>query len=112
VSAQLPYKDDAGKGSSVTFAASTTSAAAGFIDIASIASAAKGDEQQVALNGTRARWVRVTANRTGTGYPFQTIGAFGTIAPPPAPAVSGTYVAYDKPYAQGAFAAAPSDADP
>jgi len=112
VSAQLPYKDDAGKGSSATFAISTTSATAGFSDVATISSAVKGDEQQVALNGQRARWVRVTANRTGTGTPVQSMGVFGTIAPPSALAVTGTYVQYDKAYDQGSFASAPSNSDP
>jgi len=112
VAAQLPYKDDAGKGSSATFAVSTTSATAGFSDVATISSAAKGDEQQVALNGQRARWVRVTANRTGTGSPAQVMEAFGTIAAPSALPVTGTYVQYDKAYDQGAFVSAPSNGDP
>jgi len=112
VSAQLPYKDDAGKGSTVTFALSTTSATDGFSDAATISSAAKADEQLVALNGKRARWVRVTASRTGTGRPAQSMAVFGTIALPSALPVAGTYVQYDKAYDQGVFAPAPSNTDP
>jgi outer membrane protein OmpA-like peptidoglycan-associated protein len=73
---------------------------------------AKDDEQRVALNGQRARWIRVTVNRTGAGVPLHSMAAFGTVASPAAVPITGTYVQYDKPYDQGSFAAAPSNADP
>jgi outer membrane protein OmpA-like peptidoglycan-associated protein len=112
VGAQVPPKDAAGKGSTATFAVSTTSATAGFSDVATIASTATADEQHVNVNGQRARWVRVSANRNGAGYPIESMAAFGAIAPPSALPITGTYVQYDKPYDQGAFASAPSNSDP
>jgi outer membrane protein OmpA-like peptidoglycan-associated protein len=113
VSAQVPEKDAAGKGASAAFAVSTTSASDGYTDAATIESTTATAEQRVTLNGQRARWVRVTVNRTGTGNPVQSIAAFGTIASPPsALPITGTYVQYDKAYDQGAFAAAPSGSNP
>jgi len=112
VSAEVPAKDDAGKGSSATFAVSTTSATDGFSDVATIESTTADAEQRVALNGQRARWVRLTVNRSGAGVPVHAMAAFGTIALPSAVPVAGTYVQYDKVYDKGAFASAPSNTDP
>jgi outer membrane protein OmpA-like peptidoglycan-associated protein len=112
LSAEVPMKSDTGQGSTVTFALSTTSATAGFSDVGTVSSVASPQPQSIALSNQRARWVRVTANRTGTAQPFASIGAYGTIAPPPANAVAGTYVQYENPYDQGAFRQAPNETDP
>jgi len=109
---QVPVKSDTGKGSTVAIAVSTTGSVSGFSDVANIASTATDVAQHVAVNGVRARWIRVTANRTGADRPVAGLSAFGTIDPPATAAFTGTFVAYDAPYAQGAFAAAPSDSDP
>jgi outer membrane protein OmpA-like peptidoglycan-associated protein len=112
LNAQLPVKTDTGQGSTVTFALSTTSASAGFSDVGSLSSVASPAPQTIALNNPHARWVRITANRTGTAAPFNALGALGTIAPPPAKNIAGTYVQYGNPYDQGAFRAAPNEPDP
>jgi outer membrane protein OmpA-like peptidoglycan-associated protein len=112
LNAQVPVKTDTGQGSTVTFALSTTSATSGFSDVGTVSSVASPEPQTIALNNQRARWVRVTANRTGTAQPFNALGAFGTIAPPPANNIAGTYVQYGNPYDQGAFRTAPNESDP
>jgi outer membrane protein OmpA-like peptidoglycan-associated protein len=112
VNAQVPIKGDAGQGATVTFAISTTSATAGFSDVGTVSSVASPEPQAITLNNQRARWLRVTANRSGTVQPFVGLGAFGTIAPPPSANVAGTYVQYGNPYDQGAFRQAPNEADP
>jgi outer membrane protein OmpA-like peptidoglycan-associated protein len=112
LSAEVPAKNETGKGSTVTFALSTTSATSGFSDVGTVSSVASPQPQSIALNGQHARWVRVTANRTGTVQPFSGIGVYGTIAPPPTNAVAGTYVQYANPYDQGAFRQAPNETDP
>ncbi len=78
-----------------------------------VASAATDDAQDVSLQAPRARWVRVTVSRTGTTYPAHSFAVYGTFAPAaPAIPIAGTYVQYDKPYASGTFAGAPSDPSP
>jgi outer membrane protein OmpA-like peptidoglycan-associated protein len=112
LSATVPTKSETGQGSTVSFALSTTSATAGFSDAGTVSSVASPQPQSIALNNQRARWVRVTANRSGTAQPFAEIGVYGTIVPPPSNAVAGTYVQYENPYDQGAFRQAPSGTDP
>jgi len=114
VSAALPAKSETGQGSNVVFAVSTTSASSGFNDVATFASAAKtDDEQKVPLNAARARWIRVTVTRTGPNAPIESIGAFGTLLPPPASLnFAGTYVQYANAYEAGAFRSTPSESDP
>jgi outer membrane protein OmpA-like peptidoglycan-associated protein len=99
--------------SKVTFAVSTTSATGGFTDIARVESAASPGPQSLTLRNVPARWVRVTSEIEGTANPFASVSAQGVLAarPPSAP-IAGTYVLYDRPYADGAaFAAPPKDAD-
>ena len=112
LSAEVPAKNETGQGATVTFALSTTSATSGFSDVGTVSSVASPQPQSIALSGQHARWVRVTANRSGTARPFSGIGVYGTIAPPPANAVAGTYVQYENPYDQGAFRQAPNETDP
>ena len=114
VSARLPLQSTDDQGSTATFAASTTSATAGFSDIGTVKSPksdATSDTPQVALTGQRARWLRITVTRAGKQQPIRGITAYGTIGPSTA-AIVGTYVFYAEPYKQGAFASAPSEADP
>ena len=111
-SARLTAKTDKGEAAKVAFAVSTTSATAGFSDVATIGSAATDDEQGVSLSAPRARWVRVTVSRTGTVRPAYAFGVYGTIATPATIPVTGTYVQYDKPYANGGFESAPDNASP
>jgi outer membrane protein OmpA-like peptidoglycan-associated protein len=102
-----------GKGSTATFALSTTSATAGFSDVGRLSSAATGAVQTLALNNQRARWIRATVTRRGRVTPLNAVGAYGTIAPmPAASAIAGTYVQYSTPYGAGAFASAPTDPSP
>jgi outer membrane protein OmpA-like peptidoglycan-associated protein len=114
VGARLPEKDTPDKdGSTVVFAVSTSSATSGFSDVARLTSSASPPPYAATLNNVQARWIRVTSTSTGTATPFGSISAQGTLAPrPPSAVVAGTYVEYRNPYALGAFAAAPSEADP
>ncbi len=111
-SAKLQAKTDKGEGANITFAISTTSATSGFSDIGTIASAATDDEQSVSLSAPRARWVRVTVSRTGAVRPANAFAVYGAFAPAAPLPIAGTYVQYEKPYANGTFASAPSTQDP
>ncbi len=72
--ADLRGQADNGPVPSVDFAVSTTSATDGFTDAGTIS----GKGTTLAAN-TKARWVRVTANQL-----YSSVGATGSIAPPPA----------------------------
>ncbi len=109
-SAKLAAKTDKGDGATVAFAVSTTSATSGFADVATIAAGATGEEQSASLPAPRARWVRVTVSRTGAAPAPDAFAVYGTLAQGSA-AIAGTYVQSDQPYANGAFASAPSNAD-
>jgi len=92
--ASLGNPETNGPAPSVAFAVSTTSATSGFTDVGSISGTAK-----TLTANTKARWVRVTANQL-----YESIGATGTIAPPPAPIKpDGIYVEQDDPDKNGTF---------
>ncbi|MFY9739914.1 MAG: OmpA family protein [Candidatus Cybelea sp.] len=78
---------------SVAFAVSSTGADRGFSDVGTIASGST----TLSAN-TPARWVRVTANQL-----FNSVGATGTIAPPPALDPTGIFVEDAYPNKNGAF---------
>jgi outer membrane protein OmpA-like peptidoglycan-associated protein len=78
---------------SVTFAVSTAGADRGFNDVGTIA----GASTTLSAN-TQARWVRVTANQL-----FNSVGAAGTLAPPPALDPTGVFVEDTDPDKNGAF---------
>jgi outer membrane protein OmpA-like peptidoglycan-associated protein len=83
-----------GPAPNVAFAVSTTGPDSGFTDVGTITGTAK----TLAAN-TKARWVRVTANQL-----YDSIGATGSIAPPPAPIKpDGIYVEQAEPDKNGGF---------
>jgi outer membrane protein OmpA-like peptidoglycan-associated protein len=92
---QASLRDAAANGPtpSVAFAVSTTGADRGFSDVGTIASGST----TLSAN-TQARWVRVTANQL-----FNSVGATGTIAPPPALDPTGIFVEDIYPDKNGAF---------
>ena len=91
--ASLRGAADNGPTPSVAFAVSTTGADRGFSDVGTIASGST----TLSAN-TQARWVRVTANQL-----FDSVGATGTIAPPPALDPTGVFVEDAYPDKNGAF---------
>jgi outer membrane protein OmpA-like peptidoglycan-associated protein len=112
ISAQPPPKTDAGDGSTLTFAVSTTSAQSGFSDVGTIASVASDAVQSSPVNNARARWVRVTVERKGAAHPTYAMGANGTFVSTPSASPAGIYVQYGNPYDAGAFRSAPNENDP
>lgn len=114
VGAELPQAvSGAPDHSTVTFAVSTTSASAGFSDVARLTSVASPGPQAAPLSNVRARWVRVTSEIVGSARPFSSISAEGALAPrPPSADVTGTYVQYGRPYTQGSFTAPTNESDP
>lgn len=116
VRASLSTKNDKGQGATATFAVSTSGPDRGFQDVATLTSVESSDPQTVSVNGTAARWVRVTISDSAqASQPIGAVAAYGSIAPPPASTnVSGIYVQYDNPYANksGKFASAPDGNDP
>lgn len=92
---QASLRDAAANGPtpSVAFAVSTTGADRGFSDVGTIASGST----TLSAN-TQARWVRVTASQL-----FNSVGATGTVAPPPALDPTGIFVEDGYPDKNGAF---------
>lgn len=97
--AQLRHADN-GAQPSVTFAVSTTGAGTGFTDVGTVTADAGGANKTLAADA-QARWVRVTANLEL----FDSVGATGTLAPPPAALdPTGFFVEESRPEKNGAFA--------
>jgi len=91
-----------GPAPSVTFAVSTTGATSGFRDVGTIT----GSATALTLNA-QARWVRVTANQL-----FDSVGATGTLAPPPANLnPTGIYIEDPVPEVNGSFVASGKSPD-
>ena len=92
--ASLRGQADNGPVPSVDFAVSTTGPDAGFTDAGTIT----GTNKTLAAN-VKARWVRVTANQL-----YDSVGATGTVAPPPAGLdPTGFYVEDANPDKNGAY---------
>jgi outer membrane protein OmpA-like peptidoglycan-associated protein len=85
---------------SLTFAVSTTSAGSGFKDVGTLSVGADGVAGPKTLPANvDARWVRVTTNRL-----YDSVGATGTIAPPPAGLnPTGFYIMDSDPEKNGAL---------
>jgi len=95
--AGLRAAPDNGPPPNVRFAVSTTGPDSGFADVGSIA----GTNTSLAAS-TKARWVRVTANEL-----FDSVGATGTIAPPPSALnPAGIFMERIDPDKNGAFVTA------